>query len=273
MVFKSEGFTWFLADIKEQFRRIRCSGQFRLCKFVELFQLAGSEPLIRICKKGLHRVVHRNNIYFVSVFLHPVISEWWKKGEMAGLRAHIIRYNTFCHHQYLILYFRQSQKTFGSAQKPVHVTMTTSAVTFRNLTLQTEKWRREPAPWEAAASVLPLHRNTFGRHCESPPWCQQVCLSLFSFIDSPGLAKSAALVLCTSTSANWGQRGTPGEAPDGGTCLSHGSRGAWAPCPRSSQDTHCPPLLHLPCSWLIQAAQGAGNSPLINPSSPALLFY
>lgn len=67
----------------------------------------------------MHGVINRNNISFVSVFLHLVILEWRKKGEMAGLRAHIIRYNTFYHQQYLILYFRPSQKTFGSAEKPL----------------------------------------------------------------------------------------------------------------------------------------------------------
>lgn len=72
-----------------------------------------------------------------------------------------------------------------------------------------------------------------------------------------------------------GQREAPTEAPSWGTCLSHSCpccRGAWAPCLRTFQDMYHPPLLHLPCSWLIQAAQGAGNSSQINPSSPALIF-
>lgn len=217
MVFKSEGFTWLLEDIKEQFRRIRCSGQGRQCKFVGLLQFAGSEPSMKICKKGLHGVVHRNNISFVSVFLHPVISEWWEKGEMAGLRAHIIRYNAFYHHQYLILYFRQSQKTFGSAKKPLSTSPWSQVLSLLGIRLY-----REVVPWAhslrgssissaAERTPFPLHRNTFGRHCESPPLFD---VSRFGYpcshaFASPGLAKNAVLVLCTSTSASWGQQAPP----------------------------------------------------------------
>lgn len=48
--------------------------------------------------------------------------------------------------------------------------------------------------------------------------------------------------------------------------------GAWAPCLHTFQDTYHPPLLYLPCPWLIQAAQGAGNSSQKHPSSPALIL-
>jgi len=79
IIFRSGGFTWLLADIKEPFRKIRGSGQFRLYvsepKSVGLFQFAGSKPSEKICKNGLHWVAHRNNISFVNVFLLPVISE------------------------------------------------------------------------------------------------------------------------------------------------------------------------------------------------------
>lgn len=198
MVFKSEGFAWLLADIKEQFRRIRCSGQFRLCKFVGLFQFAGSEPSMKICKKGLHGVVHRHNIYFVSVFLHPVISEWWKKGEMAGLRAQIIRCKTFYNHQYLV--FRQSQKIFGSAQKPLPISPWPQVLSLLRIWLYKqrsgavspfpERQQHQFCSWPPFPSIItplvgtvnPLPGvSTFGYPCShpllhlallrAPPWC------------------------------------------------------------------------------------------------------
>lgn len=146
---------------------------------------------MKICKNGLHR----NNISFVSVFLHPVISEWRKKGEMASFRAHIIRCNTFYHHQCLILHFRQSQKTFESAQKPLSMSPWPQVLSLLGIWLYKQRsgairlfpvrQQHQLCTWLPFPTIITPLAGT-----ANPPlvWWQQVWLSLFSAMEfaSPG---------------------------------------------------------------------------------------
>lgn len=162
--------------------------------------------------------------------------------------------------------------------------MTTSAVTFRNLTLQTEKWCHEPVPCKAAASALQL--------TPSP----RIITPLAGTVNPLPCLVAAGLVIAVLIhricftgallgTLPWHRAPPPvwirgSETPlqryliEGcaSATTARAAGGAWAPCLRAFQDTYHPPLLHLPYSWLIQAAQGAGNSSQINPSSPTLIL-
>lgn len=161
--------------------------------------------------------------------------------------------------------------------------MTTSAVTSRKLTLQTEKWCREPVPCTAPASALQLAPSPSGITPLAGTVNPLPCLveaGLVIAVLIHGICFTWALLRtlpwhCAPPPVWIRGSETPLQRYLIEGCASATTEpppSSWAPCLCAFQDTYHPPPLHLPCSWLIQAAQGAGNSSQINPSSPTLIL-
>lgn len=109
MIFKSRGFLWFLADIKEALRKISASGQlgFHVSKpkSVQLFQIVGSESSAKIWI-GSHK-----HLFWECLPASNYIRMMEERGNNLPLsRVHIFRYNILSHHQCSMLFTGQSQR-------------------------------------------------------------------------------------------------------------------------------------------------------------------
>lgn len=155
--------------------------------------------------------------------------------------------------------------------------MSTSAVTFGIWHYKQRSGALSPFPvrqQHQPSSWLPVPSNITPLAGMVNPLPCLVAAGLVILVLIHGICFSWALVRtlpwCSAPPTMW-IRG--GETPYRASAMTaRVAGGAWAPCLHTFQDTYHPPLLYLPCPWLIQAAQGAGNSSQKHPSSPALIL-